>query len=92
MVSKKTSKLVTGVMVPCMLGVVWSEFQHGTPASELHQITAAQLTLGSTIIPAGSALVYFGYSDHQNAIVDVAYAAVPDTIKLRLDGLTYRST
>lgn len=82
MISPKTAKLVSGPMVGCMLIVAWSEFVHGAPAGEVHLITPAPLTVGSTVVFSGA-----GY--HQNAIIDAEYRAPLDTLPLPNDGLIH---
>jgi hypothetical protein len=92
MISKNTIATVSGVMASCMLTVAVSEFFHGMSPTEIHLITSAQLTAGSTIAPAGAVLVYSGPSYIPNAITEAEYPAVRDTALLRQDGLTYPTT
>jgi hypothetical protein len=50
MISRKTAGVVSTIAVGGMFIVAWSEFAHGKPAAEVHLITAAPLTIGSTIV------------------------------------------
>jgi hypothetical protein len=52
--SKDKTALISGGLVSCMLVVAWSEFQHGKPLGEIHLITPAPLTAGSTVVFTGA--------------------------------------
>jgi hypothetical protein len=85
MISRKTAGVVSGVAVTAMMVVAWSEFNHGKPLGDIHLITAAPVTVGSTIVPSGA-----GY--YHNAIIDADYRAPPATTPLPNDGLIQPST
>lgn len=85
MVSREAAAIVSTIAASGMFIVAWSEFAHGTPAAEVHLITAAPLTIGSTILFTGA-----GY--HQNAIIEAEYRAPPDTTPLPNDGMIQPSS
>jgi len=80
MVSRETAAVVSGITVSSMIFVAWSEFAHVKTPAEVHLITAAPITMGSTVAITGA-----GY--HQNAIIDAEYRAPPDTSPLPNDGV-----
>lgn len=82
MISRKTAAIVSSIAVSGMLTVAWSEMGHGKPLSEIHLITPASLTIGSTVVFTGA-----GY--HQNAIIEAEYRAPPDSRPLPNDGVIY---
>lgn len=82
MISRKQAAIVSSIAVSGMLLVAWSEFNHGKSPAEVHLITSAQLTIGSTVAFNGA-----GY--HQNAIIEAEYRAPPDTSPLQRDGVIH---
>jgi hypothetical protein len=86
MFSRNTCRIVSGFLVPTMLCVAVSEFQHGVPIGEIHLISPVQLA------PASSTAMVSGLLVHQNTITEAHYYEPAQTTPLRHDGLIHPST
>jgi hypothetical protein len=84
MISKRTAAMAAAPALVSMFTVAYWEAQRGTPLAEVHLITSAPVTVGTSIGP--SSLIF------HNAITEAEYIPPTDSHPLPLDGVTFPST
>jgi hypothetical protein len=80
--SKRTALMVAAPAVASMFTVAFIETQRGTPTAEVHLITAAPVTVGTSITTSSLDFVIY------NAITEAHYLHPPTTRPLKLDRMT----